>query len=120
MSLRIPDYLLGGILYGLGHFIRDRDRIGRGVPPEVRYAHQWLTTMSDDGQEPACSAEESDMDDLIGAAEAAHIIGCSDRTVRRIQADLDGARPDGRHLVFRRRQVIEYADARREHRHGVA
>lgn len=119
MSLEIPEYLLGGMLYGLGHFIRERNLAGRGVPGEVRAAHRWLTTMSAIGHQSACGAEESEPDELIGVAEAALLLGYSERHVRRIQADLDGVRPNGRHLVFRRRSVIEYADARKEHR-GVA
>ncbi|MFA7513846.1 MAG: hypothetical protein WCZ29_25530 [Mycolicibacterium vanbaalenii] len=119
MSLDLPEYLLGGVLYGLGHFIRERDLAGRGVPAEVRAAHRWLTTMSAIGHQTRCDAEESEQDDLIGTAQAAALLGCTERHVRRIQADLDGARPAGRNLVFSRRQVIQYAQARKEHR-GVA
>lgn len=113
-----PDYLLGGILYGLGHFIRDRDRSGRGVPPETRAGLQWLLTMSSARHEDDCDETQLDDDDLIGTAEAAALLGLSQRQVQRLQNDLGGVRPSGR-LVFVRRQVVEYADARREHR-GVA
>ena len=112
----IPDYLLGGVLYALGHFVHERDRAGRGVPAEVRAAHRWLNAMSAIGPESGCDAEQSEADDLIGTAQAAVLLGCTERHVRRIQADLDGVRPAGRHLVFSRRQVIQYAEARKEYR----
>ena len=118
MNIGIPEYLLSGVIYGLGHFINERARAGRGVPVEVRAAYRWLTTMSAVGHESDCNTEESEVDDLIGTAQAALLLGKSERHVRRLQADLGAARL-GRSLVFSRRQVIQYADAREEHR-GVA
>jgi hypothetical protein len=113
LGLRIPDYLLGGVLYGLGNFIRERQCANRSVPPEV-VAHRWLTIMSARGPELDCGEQELEMmDDLIGAKEAAGLLGYSARHVRRLKADLDGARPSGRDLVFRRRSVIQYREARK-------
>ncbi|KKF01934.1 hypothetical protein WN67_10995 [Mycolicibacterium obuense] len=116
MRVEIPEYILGGILYGISHFIHERDRAGIGVRPEVRSGHQWLITMSAVGPQSDCEERELEPDDLIGTAQAAALLGCTERHVRRIQADLDGVRPAGRSLVFSRRQVLQYAAAREEHR----
>lgn len=115
MRIQIPDYLLGGVLYALGHFVHERDRAGRGVPAEVRAAHCWLNTMSSTRHEESCDYTELDHDDLIGTAEAAALLGLTQRQVQRLKNDLGGAQLSGR-FIFARRQVVEYAEARREHR----
>lgn len=113
MSIEIPDYMVGPVIYGLGTFIRER----HNVPYEVRVAYQRLVIMSAAGHERSTDETELDQDDLIGTAEVAFLLGCSARHVRRLQADLDGAQPAGStHLVFSRRSVIRYRDAREEHR----
>ncbi|MFI6366040.1 hypothetical protein ACIBG0_25165 [Nocardia sp. NPDC050630] len=50
---------------------------------------------------------------LIGAKEAARLIGCTDRQIRNLAADLDGRKVDGRWL-FNRRVVLAYAAGRQE------
>ena len=70
-----------------------------------------LLSMSAAGHESGCNAEELRSDTLIGAIEAASILGCSPRHVRRIAADLDGQFVEGR-WVFRRQAVAEYAAAK--------
>lgn len=57
--------------------------------------------------------EESEM---IGTAEAAQILGCSDSYLRRIRADLDGRQITKNAWVFNRKQVEEYASQRNENR----
>ncbi|MEM6109508.1 hypothetical protein AAHS21_25235 [Mycobacterium sp. 050272] len=115
-GVELPEYLVGPVLYAVSNFIRQRPT----VPAEVREAHRWLTLMSAAGHQSSGSETELEPDDLIGTAEAASLLGCSARHVRRLQADLDGAQPAGStHLVFSRRSVIRYADSRREHRELV-
>lgn len=53
--------------------------------------------------------------DLLGADEAARILGCSARYVRRIHTDLDGRQIAGR-WVFERKAVDDYAVSRNQHR----
>lgn len=62
-----------------------------------------------------CSAPAESGHDLIGAIEAAGIIGCSAEYVRRIHSDLDGRRIAGR-WVFNRKDVQDYAAHRNEAR----
>lgn len=113
-AISTPEHVFDGVLWAVSKFVRERQLHGIPIPPEVLYAHRWLTAMSVIGLEFDCPAEESEPGELIGAEEAARLLGCSTRHVRRLAADLDGVRPSGRHLVFRRRSVIEYANARKE------
>jgi hypothetical protein len=56
------------------------------------------------------STDDDDLD-LIDTAEAAEILNCSTRWVREIRNDLDALSIGGR-WVFRRQNVVEYADMR--------
>jgi hypothetical protein len=114
----LPQHMVPVFLWALGSLMADRHG---NVPSEVKYAHQWLTTMATSvcGSEQGCEREQLTTDDLIGAEEAASLLGCSARHVRAIASDLDGAQPSGRDYVFWRQSVIDYANARREHR-GLA
>lgn len=49
--------------------------------------------------------------DVIGADQAAAILGCSSRYVRRIHTDLDGHQIAGR-WAFNRHTVLDYAAAK--------
>ena len=51
-------------------------------------------------------------EDLIDTTEAAEILNCSERRVRQIHNDLDGIDIGGR-WIFKRQNVIDYADAKR-------
>ena len=53
---------------------------------------------------------------LIGTAEAARIIGCSESYIRRIRADLDGHQIAKNAWIFDRKQVEGYALQRNENR----
>src|SRR5262245_24813481 len=67
---------------------------------------------SDSGSSECASAEESKRDsNLIGVTEAAELLGCSERRVRQIAADLDGTKV-GRAWLFSRVGVAEYVRAR--------
>ena len=117
-GLEIPDYLLGGILHAVSNYVREhRADNRRPVPPHVLAAHRWLTIMSQVGHESSSDETTLDADDLIGTAQAASLLGCTERHVRRLRADLDGVRPSGGSAwVFSRHQVVRYAQARRDHR----
>ncbi|MCV7214708.1 hypothetical protein H7J51_05340 [Mycobacterium crocinum] len=67
--------------------------------------------------ESVAGLEESN---LIGTAEAARIIGCSQQYIRRIHADLDGHRIARNAWLFDKRKVVEYATHRNaNHRQQV-
>ncbi|BBU23279.1 hypothetical protein [Mycobacterium xenopi] len=61
------------------------------------------------------AAEQLDMTELIGTAQAAAILGRTQRRVQQIAADLDGQTVDGR-LLFRRSDVLSYKEAMSERR----
>lgn len=118
MTVPLPENMMAHLLWALSSLMADRHG---NVPAEVRYAHQWLRTMSNTsstGSESPCRREELDLDDLIGAKEAAQLLRCSPRWVREIKSDLGGVRPaGGRQIFFQRRSVAEYAKAREDHLH---
>lgn len=62
--------------------------------------------------ERPCSVPELEESDLVDANGAAQIIGCTTQWVRKIHSDLDGQKV-GRDWVFRRRDVVAYAAARK-------
>ncbi|RJO80232.1 hypothetical protein D5S18_00310 [Nocardia panacis] len=93
-----------------------RRRIGAPIPAWLRRLHDRLDAelrarMSADGPEPEAAQQDSEM---IGTPEAATILECTARHVRRLAADLDGQRI-GREWIFHRGTVTEYARARKEH-----
>lgn len=97
--------------HALGAFIRDRRRLGVGVPAPVQRLYERAARAHLQGADPADTPDPRIADDEIGTAEAAAILAYSERYVRMIAADLDGIRV-GRTWVFNRRTVTEYARAR--------
>ena len=67
--------------------------------------------MSANGHDLGGAPAELKQNALIGAVEAATLLGCSARHVRRIASDLEGQRVEGQ-WVFRRQDVAAYADAK--------
>jgi len=67
--------------------------------------------MSANGHDLGGAPAELKQNTLIGAVEAATLLGCSARHVRRIASDLEGQRVEGQ-WVFRRQDVAAYADAK--------
>ena len=113
MTLREED--LRASCYAVGELIRARRRTGAPVPEWLRRTHSRLSAelvsaMSDDGPATPGIARDSE---VIGVSEAARILGCSTRHVRRLAADLDG-RHVGREWIFAHRTVTDYARARKE------
>lgn len=69
------------------------------------------------GSSSEAAQSDSSHDDLIDAAQAAAILGCSARWVRRIHTDLDGQQICGR-WTFSKRAVVDYAAAKgNQHEH---
>lgn len=112
MSLGIED--LRAARYCVAEVLRDRRRAFKPIPEWLRRADTRLdaelqAAMSAAGQP---LAPEPPGSNLIGTAEAARILGCTPRTVRRLAADLDGQRV-GQEWAFTRTAVTEYATARK-------
>lgn len=76
-----------------------------------------LTGSSTSGTQ-SVAAQPNSTHDLIGAQEAAAILNCTSRYIRRIHADLDGQLISGR-WMFNRHTVTNYAQAKAE-RHDLA
>jgi hypothetical protein len=81
----------------------------RGAEDELANA----LTSSDNGTACDRCREYWCPDDLIGPEEAAQILGCSARYVRKIASDLDG-RLVGAMWVFHRPTVVAHAQAKGE------
>ena len=92
------------IHYVTAEFVRRRQLTGQPIPNQVR---RLLTEVSAHGTSVRESEPDSDVD-LIDTAEAAQILHCSTRRIRRIAADLDGEQVAGR-WIFHRVIVTEYA-----------
>lgn len=90
-------------------FVRRRRARNLGIPDAVRRLYARLDYAVRWGADPNDTPPATDGD--IGTAEAARILGCTERYVRMIAADLDGIRV-GRTWVFNRSTVTEYAQAR--------
>jgi len=101
--------------FAIAELVDWRCRYGVAQNPQIVQLLQFLKVGgSAAGSENVTGSGQSDvgyMDVLIGSAEAASLLGCSDRWVREISADLDGRRY-GRLHVFPRRAVEEYARAK--------
>jgi hypothetical protein len=97
------------VLYALRDLVSRRVLGGQPIRQEIQDLYEQLLAGSTHGtkNDPLC--EELAPDDLIDTKEAATILGCSTRWVRRIHADLDGQSCGGR-WVFRRQAVVEYAE----------
>ncbi|MGN2640951.1 helix-turn-helix domain-containing protein [Nocardia takedensis] len=99
--------------YCVADVIQRRRRTGEPIPDWMPRLHARLdaeieTAGSDLGTDRAATSAGSE---LVGTAEAARILGCSARWVRRLVADLDGQRA-GHEWVFDRATVTDYAAAR--------
>ena len=97
------------VRYCVAETIRRRLLTGAPVPAWMRSLHQHLTS-SADGTEHEAPQQQSDQ--AIDTAEAAQILGCSTRYIRKIATDLDGQQIAGR-WIFHRHNVTEYAEAKR-------
>jgi hypothetical protein len=97
--------------YCVSETVRRRLLAGIPVPAWLRTLDHHLAR-SVDGPETEVVQQQSKLSDQpIDTAEAAAIIGCTDRHIRRIAADLDGQRIAGR-WIFHRPNVTDYAEAR--------
>ncbi|MBM7278282.1 hypothetical protein JTZ10_10960 [Gordonia rubripertincta] len=94
--------------YVVAEFVRRRQLCGQPIPTPV---HRLLAEVSAHGTSKRQQPQQSEPDDLIDTAEAAHILRCTTRNVRRIAANLDGEQVAGR-WIFHRPTVIEYATAK--------
>ncbi|WP_449560316.1 helix-turn-helix domain-containing protein [Mycolicibacterium mageritense] len=94
----------------MAEVIRRRLLTGAPVPGWMRNLHHQLNA-SVDGPKTAVAQPQSNT--AIDTEEAASILGCSTRHVRRLAADLDGQRVAGR-WIFHRHNVIEYAEGKNQ------
>lgn len=113
MTLREDE--LKACRYAVSEMLRTRRRVGAPVPEwlrriDARLDAELVECTSHTGHEPDTADRHSE---LIGVTDAARLLGCTARHVRRLAADLDGQRA-GRAWVFDRRTVTEYANARTE------
>ena len=98
--------------YATRDLLTRRKLWGHPIPPGMDALERRLqAAMSANGPELGGTAAELSPGTLIGAVEAATILGCSARHVRRIAADLEGQHVEGQ-WVFRRQDVAAYADAK--------
>lgn len=93
------------IRYVTAEFVRRRQLTGQPIPDRVRGL---LREVSAHGTAERAGEQHSEPDDLIDTAEAAKLLRCTTRNVRRIAADLDGEQIAGR-WIFHRQNVIDYA-----------
>ena len=96
-------------LYAVCDLISRRVLGGQPVREEIKGLYEQLVVASAYGTGNEAAEAESAEDDLIDTTQAAAILGCSARWVRRIHADLDGQKCGGR-WVFRRAAVAEFAE----------
>lgn len=106
--MQISDVTARAALYCVAEVLRGRQIGGVPVPQWLRDAHRALSVH---GQESAGPQLDS-VPDLIDSREAAHMLDCHPRTVRRIATDLDGIRVSGR-WCFERTVVDDYAQSRK-------
>lgn len=99
------------LCYATRDLLTRRKLWGHPIPPGMDALERRLQAMSADGHESSSGAAELKQNTLIGAVEAATILGCSARHVRRIAADLEGQHVEGQ-WVFRRQDVAAYANAK--------
>ncbi|MEU4432507.1 hypothetical protein AB0F65_17630 [Nocardia rhamnosiphila] len=113
MTLREDE--LKACRYAVSEMLRARRRVGAPVPEwlrriDTRLDAELVECASRTGHDTDTTDRNSE---VIGVTEAARLLGCTARHVRRLAADLDGQRA-GRAWVFDRRTVAEYANARTE------
>ena len=100
------------LCYATRDLLTRRKLGGRPIPPGMDALERRLqAAMSVGGHESDSGAAELNQNALIGAVEAATLLGCSARHVRRIASDLEGQRVEGQ-WVFRRQDVAAYANAK--------
>lgn len=105
--------------YYVAHrFIGAQRAMNRPVPGTVlqwcrRVALAW--ELSADGHESDGETGELNQEELCDTAEAAHIMGVTERQARRLANDLDGRKVAGV-WTFRRQAVVDYAEAKRDGR----
>ena len=102
------------LCYATRDLLTRRKLWGHPIPPGMDALERRLqAAMSADGHDSGGGAAELKQENtLIGAVEAATILGCSARHVRRIAADLDGQRVEGQ-WVFRRQDVADLRERER-------
>jgi hypothetical protein len=103
------------LCYATRDLLTRRKLWGHPIPPGMDALERRLQAMSADGHELSSGAAELRQNTLIGAAQAATLLGCTARHVRRIAADLEGQRVEGQ-WVFRASVVAAYAAAKAEGR----
>lgn len=104
-------------LYATASLLRDRRRARRPIPHALIQLERKLdlhVRLAATGQQNDAPQPHSDTEPGIGSVEAARLLGCSTRTVRRLAADLDAHQVSGR-WVYTRRAVLEYQEARQCH-----
>lgn len=94
--------------YAVAALARTRRANGQPIPGPVRRLFDRLDHAIREGDDD--TPDPRIEDDEIGTAEAALILGCTQRTVQRIATSLDGIRI-GRTWIFSRSAVVEYAEA---------
>ena len=101
--MQISDRTARVALYCVSDMLRRRQIGGVPVPQWLRDAHLALSVWGQETQAPQVDSVQ----DLIDSREAAQMLGCHPRTVRRYAADLDGQMIAGR-WCFDRATVAEY------------
>ncbi len=113
MSLNITDDQARLIRDCVTEMVLRRQHTGQPIPERVRGLLAYVSTR---GHETDTGAAQSENEEHahISTTEAAHILGCTRRTVIRLAADLDGHKL-GRDWIFNRHKVTDYADGRKHH-----
>lgn len=97
----IPDRHEGSARYAIACFVRERVLAGRSVPSEVVALDEWLRThpMSCSGHETVSATADLDM---MTSAEAADILGTTQRHMARLAPTLGGVKRSNRWWIPRR------------------
>jgi hypothetical protein len=101
--------------YVFSRFINGRLAAGKTVPAAVRPLFRRIELVSACGHESDSGTGELDEEPPIGTADAAQIMKCDPRTVRRLREDLGGWKV-GRDWVFQKSVVEQYQEERSAHR----
>ncbi|MGB3697858.1 MAG: hypothetical protein WBA05_10545 [Gordonia sp. (in: high G+C Gram-positive bacteria)] len=96
--------------YVVAEFVRRRLITGQPVPNQVR---RLLTAASTAHGTPDDLRPTQSDTELIDSEQAAELLNCTPRYVRKIAADLDGQQVAGR-WIFHRHNVTEYARNKKE------
>lgn len=106
----LDDIDLRAARHVIAEYARRRRLAGQPIPSSVVRLHTHVL-MSACGPEHVGAQEESTTVEHVDSHQAADLLGCSERHVRRLAADLDGHRIAGR-WVFDRSAVTDYAYAK--------